>query len=182
MRRLFFAIDLPEELKEKLAPVTISLRELGTHVKPVGRSSFHLTLLFLGEQPEDAIPALIDFGKQAVSLARPCRVELGDVGFFPRVSFLKLVGEIETIAMISHALKESCLKYLEEPEIKPFQPHITVARHKQNIKPSEKSRITADFAPFKGADWIVESMILFESKLTPKGAFYSPVHVFPIAG
>jgi 2'-5' RNA ligase len=182
MPRLFFAIELPQDIRNDLAPAAMSLRDLGAHIRPVGRGSFHLTLLFLGEQPEDILPDLKAMGSLAVSAARPSQVALGPPGFFPRVSFLTLTGEIETLAMISHALKESSRDYLERPEERPFQAHITVARHKQNIRPQEKARIGQILGPFEGRGWTCSELILFESNLTPKGPVYSILERFPFAG
>jgi len=182
MPRLFFAIDLPEELKEPLAPATLSLRNLGRHVRPVGRHAFHLTLLFLGEQPEEILPDLSAIGADAVAAARPCRLALGPPGFFSRVSFLTLIGEIETLSVVSGVLADACSGYLDRPETRPFKAHVTIARHKKNVKPNEKEQIRETFSPFEGRSWVTDELILFKSDLTPKGAIYTALERFPFGG
>jgi RNA 2',3'-cyclic 3'-phosphodiesterase len=182
MPRLFFAIDLPREIKEKISPAIISLRELGAHVRPVGRESMHLTMLFLGEQPGNIIPELVSIATQAVSGARPCDVSIGPAGFFPRVSFLTLIGEIETLIMVSRSLSTECAGYLERPEDRPFKAHITIARHKQNIRPQEKARITELFSKYAALAWTCRELVLYESDLTPKGPIYKALERFPFCG
>jgi len=178
MPRLFFAIDLPQDVKEKIGPVAMSLRALGSHIKPVGREGMHLTMLFLGEQPIDVLPDLMNIARCAVSPARPCSVALGPTGFFPRVSFLTLVGEIETLVLVSRTLAEECRVFLEHPEDRPFKAHITIARHKQNIRPPEKAKIAGMFAPFEGMSWTCQELVLYKSDLTPKGPIYTALERF----
>ena len=182
MPRLFYAVHLPSELQEELTPAVQSLKQFCSHARPVPKDSLHLTLLFLGEQPESTLPDFFTIGSQVVSTARPCNVALGPVGFFPKVSFLTLTGEFETLALISHSLLETCQDYLEQPEERPFKPHITLARHKQNIRPTEKEKIRETFAPFVGRSWVITEMVLFESELSPKGPKYTALRRFHFSG
>jgi len=182
MTRLFFAIDLPERLKAPIAPVVSSLSDLGRHVRPVGEGSLHATLLFLGEQPQSILPDLAETAKGAVAGARPCRLEIGPVGFFPRVSFLTLVGEIETLTVIASVLSDACANYLENPETRPFKAHVTLSRHKERISPGEKERIASLLSSFEGLSLTVDELILFESELTRSGAIYTPVGRFRFGG
>ncbi|MFH1675402.1 MAG: RNA 2',3'-cyclic phosphodiesterase [bacterium] len=182
MPRLFYAIDLPEELKAELIPVVSSLGKLGRHVRPVGAGGFHLTLLFLGEQPDEVVEDFRLFGGQVTEGARASRAEIGEAGFFPRVSFLTLEGELDTIFVIADVLKTLCTGYLERPDDRPFKLHITLARHKQNISGTEKEFIKKQTAKFKGRSWEIDRLILFESKLTPKGAVYTEQGVFKFGG
>ena len=182
MSRLFFAIDLPNEIKQELAPAALSLRDLGRHVRPVGRHGFHLTLLFLGDQPPSALLDLFAIGKDAVAGARPCKLALGSAGFFPRVSFVTLTGELDTIAVIADVLSERCAGYMERYETRPFKAHVTVARHRLNVTPKERERIKAVFGPFEGRSWVADELILFESDLTAKGAIYTALDRFQFKG
>jgi 2'-5' RNA ligase len=182
MQRLFFAIDLPDTLKEALEPGAESLRDLGRHVRPVRRGGYHITMLFLGEQPDSNIPYLGKLARQAVEGARPCKLEISGIGFFPRVSFLTLSGEIETLTIIASILADSCVDFLEKPETRRFKAHVTLARHKKKVTPSEKDRIRDAFAEFKGQSWIADELVLFSSELTPQGAIYTPVENFRFGG
>ena len=182
MPRLFYAIDMPEDIKREITEVNESLRELGRHVRPVSHGSFHLTMLFLGDQPGRILPELCDIGRAAVQNARPCALETGQAGFFPRVSFLTLTGEIDTLRLISIHLATECEKFLEEPENRPFKAHVTLARHKERVTPSEKEFIRKMFERFEGKRFVFDELILYESELSRQGAKYTPIEKFKFSG
>jgi RNA 2',3'-cyclic 3'-phosphodiesterase len=181
MTRLFIAVDLPNDIKDRIGPSVVSLRELGSHIKPVGREVMHLTLLFIGEQPENLINEFEKIAGRTATASRPCQLAIGPVGFFPRVSFLTLTGEIETLVMASRMLAEECRGYLEHFDDRPFKTHVTVARHKENIKPIEKAKITRTFAAFEGLSWVCNELVLYKSDLTPKGPIYTAIRRFPFS-
>ena len=182
MLRLFYAIDLPDVLKSRLEKVNAQPGIFGSHVKPVKGASFHLTMLFLGDQPEGNLKALGEAGKNSVLTARPCELVIGKAGFFPRVSFLTLTGDIETLAFISMNLAVECEKYLEKPETRPFKAHVTIARHKKPVSRSEKETITEMFREFEGERIRIEGLVLFKSELTRSGAIYTILEKFPFSG
>lgn len=180
--RLFYAVEVDEGVRKNLRTSLDSLRRLGSHIRPVGAGGMHITLLFLGEQPEEIVPDFLQFGKDAVEMARPCTVEIGPPGYFSRVSYLTLTGEIETLAMISSMLKETCSGYLENPDTRPVKAHLTLARHKKNISSSEKEKIVEDVAKCEGMSWVIDELVLFNSDLTPKGAIYTELGRFKFGG
>jgi RNA 2',3'-cyclic 3'-phosphodiesterase len=181
MTRLFIAVDLPKEISDRIGPSVVSLRELGSHIRPVGQEGMHLTMLFLGEQPENLICEFKHIAERAASASRPCQLAIGPVGFFPRVSFLTLTGEIETLVMVSRMLSEECRGYLEHFDDRPFKTHVTVTRHKQNIKPIEKAKIARIFAEFEGLSWVCSELVLYKSDLTPKGPIYTVIKRLPFS-
>lgn len=182
MPRLFYAVDLPQELKDKFSSLAPELKKIGRHIRPVSPGSHHLTMLFLGDLPASSIEELVRIGSESVENARPCTLRIGPTGFFPRVSYLTLTGESETLSVISLALRESCANLLEQPDTKPFRAHLTLARHKKRINRSEKGRIAELFAPFEGRELTVDELVLFESELTPRGAVYTTVKKFKFGG
>jgi 2'-5' RNA ligase len=182
MVRLFYAVEIDEEIKKALRPALDPIRKLGNHVRVAGSGGMHLTLLFLGEQPEDVVPDFVQIGRDAVEMARPCSVAIGPPGYFPRVSYLTLTGEIETLGMIASMLNETCSGYLEKQETRPFKAHLTLARHKKNISGQEKEKIGKEFSGFEGRSWIIDELVLFKSDLTPKGAIYTVLGKFKFGG
>jgi 2'-5' RNA ligase len=178
MPRLFYAIDLPQELKNELSCIAPELKALGRHIRPVSLGSYHLTMLFLGDQVASSIVELERIGREAVANARPCRLTVGPIGFFPRVSYLTLTGETETLSVISVVLRDLCSSYLEQPDTKPFRAHVTLARHKKKASRAEKEKISEMYAPFEGMQFTSDELVLYESELTPSGAIYTAVDRF----
>lgn len=178
MVRLFYAVEVDEDIKASLRPGLNAMSSLGRHVRTVKPTGMHITLLFLGEQPKEVVTDFVSFGKDAVSMARPCTLQIGTPGFFPSVSYLTLTGEIETLVMISSMLKETCSGYLERPDTRPFKAHLTLARHKQKIAGKEKDIILREFKGIEGSSWEVDELVLYKSDLTPKGAIYTDLGRF----
>lgn len=178
MPRLFYAVDLPQELRDELSSLAPDLKSIGRHIRSVSSGSYHLTMLFLGDQPASSIEDFLRIGRDSVRNARPCRLMVGPAGFFPRVSYLTLTGELETLSVISVVLRDLCSDHLEQPDTKPFRAHVTLARHKQKISGSEKGRIADLFAPFEGREFTADELVLYESELSPRGAIYTAVERF----
>ncbi len=165
--RAFIAIDLPEEIKQKLREYQKQLRG--------GRFSltkdFHLTLKFLGD---------IDFEKseeikkrlQAVKFS-PFSANISSIGYFPNISNIRVIWvgiEPDIEAKMLQKEVDDSLNGLFEIE-KDYKSHITLARvkfinNKNELKDSI-SNIKTEKMKFK-----VENFKLKKSTLTREGPVY----------
>ncbi len=125
--RLFISIDFDAETREKILAVQERLRRLGEG-NFSREENLHLTLAFLGEQPEAALPA-IRAAMDSVSVPR-LSLRFSRVGCFRRESELWWIGLDETPALmrlqadLTAALRAAGFA----PDAKRFRPHITLAR------------------------------------------------------
>ena len=75
MKRLFIAINLPEEIKTQITQI---LTQINTDIRDNPRfnqresafrwlpaNNWHLTITFIGYQPDDAIPVIVESSKSA---------------------------------------------------------------------------------------------------------------------
>ena len=62
--RLFLAINLEPDLRRAIVDVTAPLRTAAPSLGWLGEARLHLTLKFLGEQPEDIVAPLSDSMRQ----------------------------------------------------------------------------------------------------------------------
>jgi len=186
--RVFLAIELPGEILHQLAGVQKRLRELLRGdigwVRPEG---IHLTLKFFG----DILPG--DVGKIAAAVGevaarqRPLRFSLGGVGVFPdprrpRVLWLGIDGDVTLLLRFQQAVEMALEGIGFLPEARPFRPHLTLARFRAPRALTGLAR-----ALEMGGDgevrWFVAAGIgLIRSELTPRGAIYTRLHDFPLAG
>lgn len=117
--------------------------------------NLHLTLAFLGNQPEDVREHLTGFLEHTVF--QPFNLILDTIGFFPKIR-LSWIGP-STIPDALHHLHHDIRAYLTEKRLtdgrERFRPHITLARH------SEPSEWTPD-SPVK---WPVTRLALMQSIL-----------------
>jgi 2'-5' RNA ligase len=159
-KRVFIAINLPVELKEKIFSELSRIIPEKT-CKIVEKENLHFTLAFLGNQTISEIEKI----KQkmlALSTEKPFKIELSGIGTFnKRVFWLGLKEGNKEIAEIAKRL-HFLLGFQEEK----FSPHLTIARNKSfQAKEAElliKKLQEKNFC----AGFVVKSIDLMESVLS----------------
>jgi len=169
--RLFVAIDLPENVKEKLRKLQNELKELGnfSFVK-----DFHLTLKFLGEVSEDKIEEIKE--KLQNIKVNSFDLILNDLGVFPDEGYIRViwVGCSNKEVFELHEKIDDSLKDLFGKDNR-FSGHITLARVKfvkdrENLKKKLNIKFSSSFK--------VDNFKLIKSELTRNGAVYSILEEF----
>ena len=130
--RLFFALPLPETLKQALAALQAERLGQGLMAAWPRPEGMHLTLAFLGERPEAAWPPLQALGARVAARHAPFPLRTACLGGFPspsaaRVLWLGLEAEprLEALAAdLTAALEGAGFPR----EVRPFRPHVTIAR------------------------------------------------------
>lgn len=178
VRRLFVAVDLPPPLAARLAALAPQARG----VKPVRPEAIHLTLHFLGDVPEAAIPRLCAALDQV--RAAPFAVELTGRGRFPprgpaRVLWVGLAPQAALVAL--HAACGRAIQAVGLPvESRPFAPHVTVAR----LHDGAAQRVAEEFlaaGSVPAAAFPVERIVIYASDRTPTGPRHEPLHTIQLA-
>src|SRR5947207_7659117 len=95
---LFFAIELPLKVQNMLA----GLEGDSPDYRWVEPALMHLTLAFLGEQPEARLNDLEEIGRNAACASSKGALHLGEAGHFgsaraPRVLWVDIRGEREKL-------------------------------------------------------------------------------------
>jgi 2'-5' RNA ligase len=180
--RLFFALELPPEVKRALGKLRPSVDD--SSYRWVDPASMHLTLAFLGEQPAARLDALDEVGSAAASASRPGVLRLGAPGTFggrnaPRVLWVGLDGDLDALGAIQARLDRGLRHAGFELEERAYSPHITLARR----RPAARGGAPPGWPPeHVSRDPIpVDHVTLFESRLSPRGATYIALRDFPLA-
>lgn len=185
--RLFVAVEVPEPPRRDLRRRVDGVRDRLPRARWVEFDNVHLTLLFLGETAEADVPALSAKLREAFARCPPLELRLSSGGTFPpnrpaRVAWVGIEApdELETLqADITRAAVEA---FGFEPEDRPFHPHVTVARCPDPWRRDAIDKLKTALTGPIGPPFVAHEGILFESKLSPKGARYRTVDVFPMAG
>jgi len=180
--RLFVAVDLDDELRDKLYQIESILRKY-RGLKAVEKRNIHFTLKFLGEVPDSRV----DTVKEGLSkvIMQPFRAHLKGVGFFPNQNHIRVVwvgvdegsSEMSRLAMaINDKMKNLGFKGEKE-----FVPHATVARVKR-MTPEERKGLLKELQHLEDDfGWMeVRDFRLKKSTLTPKGPIYEDIMVYPL--
>jgi 2'-5' RNA ligase len=185
--RLFFAIELGDALLERLEEETAPLRAEAPELAWVARDHRHLTLKFLGDVEEGAVPKLTAAADHAVAGHDPLEMTVREVGAFPNFRRARVVWigveQEPRLELLHHDLELACEREGFEVEGRPFRPHITLARVRAPLS-VDRMRDLARVARTvrMKASVLVDHVTLFESTLSPTGARYRRLHAASLGG
>ncbi len=192
MKRVFIAINLPEEIKEKIIGeqrrimhmIPEEIRE--NSVKWEKKENFHITLAFLGNTSENEIIAINKVIRETIHNFKLKAIEI-------KSKFIKLNSnnpkeqkiiwlEIERdkgIMVLAERIRNELKKAnLFSDGKNKFYPHITLGRIRkwiwQSIDPEEMPTINDRIE----VSFLAKEISLIESKLSPRGANYSEISNF----
>lgn len=174
--RLFIALPLPAEIATAAAALTPALPGL----RPVRAELLHVTLAFIGRVPDERLGDVIAATREAAAVREPFHVSLAAAGRFPEGGKPHVVwigmtdGAAESADLAASVRRELAARELPFDD-KPFRPHVTLARVKDDVDRPEARDIASaaaklTFAPLR---WTAREVIPFESVLSPKGPKYT---------
>jgi 2'-5' RNA ligase len=169
-RRLFVAIDLPQSIRQFLVHLDPRIRG----VRWTAGDQIHLTLGFFPEVLEDVVLALRE-KLQAIRF-RAFFLPVEGIGTFPAKGAAKIVwigvgAGHPHLFQLHKRVQEAALAVGLEADLRPWHPHITLARCREVSGPAFpkflKSNGDLDAGMFRA-----EAFHLYSSQLTPAG----PIH------
>jgi RNA 2',3'-cyclic 3'-phosphodiesterase len=178
MPRLFAAVDLPDDVKDKLTLLCSGM----SGAKWVGRDQMHLTLHFIGEVDDTDFSAI----KNALAEVRAASFEmrLTGAGQFPPKGQVRVlwvgVEAPPTLTDLQRKIEGALTAVGLPREDRPFSPHITLARLKTPPAPETIRQYLAQHATFSTEAIPVESFVLYSSRLAPSGATYHREGIFKL--
>ena len=182
--RSFIAIELPDELKLELSQLVAKLKSgEQSWVKWVDPYNIHLTLKFLGNVAVDMLDDITGALEKAAQGIAPFHLEVKELGVFPnlrrvQVAWVGISGEVDKLAQLQQHIESNLAPLGFAPESRPFVPHLTLARLRDQALLAERQRfgqlITG--TRFEAANAIkVNAISLMRSQLTREGAIYSRI-------
>jgi 2'-5' RNA ligase len=182
--RSFIAIELPDELKLELSQLVAKLKSgEQSWVKWVDPYNIHLTLKFLGNVAVDRLDDITGAIEKAAQGIAPFYLEVKELGVFPnlrrvQVAWVGISGEVDKLAQLQQRIESNLAPLGFAPESRPFVPHLTLARLRDQALLAERQRfgqlITG--TKFEAANAIkVNALSLMKSQLTREGAIYSRI-------
>lgn len=178
MRRLFIAINIPEDIKKKIAKKRDLLESLVPGVRFMGEENWHITLIFLGEQSDEALLPIVKSMKDLIPGFVCPEINFSDISYGPVKGAPRMIwlnGNEKTskeLAVLKNSLEDELIKNgvrfkLENRE---FRTHITLAKFSEDIR----NGLPELGDEFRDLSWSfeVDGLDLMESHLSARGAEY----------
>ncbi|MCD6540163.1 MAG: RNA 2',3'-cyclic phosphodiesterase [Candidatus Omnitrophica bacterium] len=176
--RCFIAIKLPQDVRQEIRRIQQVLRKLDLDAKWVEFENLHLTLKFLGEAKENQLPKIKEVVSNLSFLVKPFNLSISEVGAFPSIKRPRIlwigVKPQESPVKIIEYLEEQFSKLGFPQEKRTSHPHITLARLRTS-KNAFKLRGEIEKMKIDSKIWLVDSVSLLRSILTPQGPIYEDI-------
>jgi|KBSMisStandDraft_5_1062788.scaffolds.fasta_scaffold140611_2 2'-5' RNA ligase len=185
-RRLFFALWPNEQSRAALVHATRkAVRLCGG--RPVAEDNLHTTLLFLGAVAESRVSEVVTLGASAAAevvgardnvLLSPPRFVFDQIELWQKAHVLVATPGASSGGgyVVANALVASLQRVTSgagfAPDLKPFRPHVTLARK------VAFSKTVLRMAP---VEWRFTAFALVESRTEAEGPVYSVVESYPLA-
>ena len=177
MIRLFVALELPEELRERIAMVQRGV----TGARWIPPENLHITLRFIGDVPGDRYDDIV-YALEAVR-SEPFALTIAGAGHFEsrgRVRALWLGIERDpALIALNKRLESALVRAGLPPEERKYTPHVTIARL-NDAAPAQVSGWLQANTMFRAIPWPIDSFVLFSSFQSRNGAIYRPEHEFAL--
>jgi 2'-5' RNA ligase len=193
--RLFVALDIDDAIRERIVRFVDGVQPFAPDARWVKPESMHVTLKFIGEQPDDTVVAIKQVLAQVA--ASTIRVDFRGDGFFPtpksaRVFWVGMESGPELTALASAVdLNLSVLGIAKED--RPFSPHLTLARSSGGSgspRRNKRDRPNRVFQILQNKLAILpvpefgtmtsREFFLYQSQLSPKGSKYTKLARFEL--
>jgi len=178
--RIFIAINLPEDIKKELSSFQSRWPELPC--RWTKKENLHITLAFLGYLTDEELLEVLRTAKKVSQRHKLFSIILNKICYGPPKKMpprmVWVEGEkSEELGKLQKDLENSLftasIKSLEESEVRPYTPHITLGRIRQwefrQIEPEERPEIEEEIS----LNFEVNSIEVMESELKRGGAEYT---------
>ena len=187
--RAFIAVELPPEIHKAIESETAPLRAAldSSLVRWVPTSNIHLTLKFLGGVSSANVELLTQMLSVEVNQYESFTIKFEGLGAFPNPRRPRVIWiGIQVPAgfeALQHGIEAAAATLGYPAEKRPFSPHLTIGRVKQNAGPAGMQKIRNVLEEMKvGALGTVKAnaVHLFKSDLKPTGAVYTRLFSAPL--
>jgi len=180
--RAFIAIELPQQLQDALEKQTLRLRQpLGDElVRWIPTQNMHLTLKFIGNIAASHVDFLKQLLTQTADSQSPFDLQIGGIGSFPNSKQPRIlwagIHAPADLTSLQKSIEAGTTRLGYEKEERPFSPHLTLGRVRQNIDHTglQKIRTTLDTIQLGNIGSArVDSIHLYKSELHTNGSVYT---------
>jgi len=184
--RLFVAVDIPDEMRAEISRACALLRSIAADARWVRPESLHLTVKFIGEQPEERVDAI---RAALAATAKPVAFHVGlhGLNFFPDKRHPRVLatfvqeekGQAQMAELATQVdLQLAPLKIAREERA--YRGHLTLARLDPRGRHGALEAALAGMMRRDWGDFPVNEFHLYRSELKRGGAVYTKLASFAL--
>ncbi|QDI91223.1 RNA 2',3'-cyclic phosphodiesterase [Salicibibacter halophilus] len=164
----FLALSVPEDVQKKINELT-NLRELAFFTSVTHIRDYHITLFFLGGVVDKELELLYKKLPVLVQQIPAFDVQLNQAGVFgkeerPRVLFAG-VKRTRPLLDLQAAVAKGCVEAGFHEEKRPFRPHITIAKRRNQGGTFPMQKVVNETKHWKDIQWRVKEVGLYAVRL-----------------
>jgi len=168
--RLFFALDVPEEIRQDLDKFSVTLEKPWRPVKP---ERMHITLAFMGEVSVDRFADVVSIGDAAALACSSFEVSISDTACFPETGEPSvLYATVDGGAGLAGLAEFLRSRLGDLADQKKFRAHLTLARCRGGWARKVLRK-------FRGS-WKVNDFCLIKSSFQEDGPKYELIRQFAL--
>ena len=159
----------------------------GSAVRWIRAEGVHVTLKFLGEVPVKKLPSVKLAIQEAVVGHSPFELEFSNIGTFGgreglRIMWVGIAGDVLRLEALVRAVNAALAVVGFEPERRPFRPHLTLGRVRDEIPTRQRAEIEVAVGKVgvPSTSWRTNHVSLMRSRFTSQGAAYEVIATFPL--
>lgn len=187
--RVFAAVELPEEVRARVAAASRELLAGVRAAKPVAAENLHVTVRFVGEVDDAAVGPLCAAVGEAAPAVTSGVARVRGFGAFPNARRPRVVwAGVDDPGGVLPALESAVSGRLAAlgyaPESRPYSAHLTVARMREGVRdtgPLAARLAAAAEDPPAFGEVPVESVTVFRSELGRGGSRYTALARFVLS-
>lgn len=186
--RAFLAIEPPEDILQAMSRLQEKLkREVSGRISWTRPEGWHLTLKFFGDVSMEDVEKISSAVQNRVASGLSLNLKLEKLGVFPdarrpRVLWCGTAGDVSQLSVLQKQLDTDFDALGFPNEDRPFRAHVTLARMKDPRGVTGLGEALAKHGAFAAGEFVCRELVLFQSRLTPQGAIYTKLAVFPLNG
>lgn len=184
--RLFVAVHLTEDVRERLAAVQDRLRPTQADVSWVKAANMHITLKFLGETAPKQVEGVRAALTNAAIAVAPFSIEVAGVGTFggrvPRIVWVGVRDGAQPLEALARTVEERLARVGFPKEKRGFTAHFTLGRVRSPRNAESLVAALRDVAAEPFGTVGVERFYLMHSQLDPQGSIYTALDEYSLTG
>jgi RNA 2',3'-cyclic 3'-phosphodiesterase len=194
--RLFIALDIDDEIRGRIARFVEGVSGFAPETRWVKPESLHVTLKFIGEQPEAKVEEITR--ALGTIASGEFTVQFRGHGFFPTAKAARVfwigIEAGPALAALAAAVDQETARLGVSKEERAFSPHLTLARGGARSSGSPRwnkgdgpnrtfQRLQEKLAALPAAEFgtmTAREFFLYQSQLSPRGSKYTKLARFEL--